>query len=692
MSPPPDHSAPNYELPADLKPAGPSGAQILARERGAASFSSDELSIYLFGQEALDKQRKMIAILEAEPLLDKRSVYYLGRTDLFRWALRKDKRLQQLQIEHNWSREDLLLAESYTDVPGPFGLHRSMFITTLEKMTTDEQRELYLEPARANKIIGCYAQTELGHGSNVQGLETTATWIEEDKEFEIHSPSLTASKWWIGGLGRTADHCILMAQLIVKGERKGPTPFIVPIRDVKTREILPGRLIGDIGSKAGYAATDNGFMLFDHVRVPHIAMLAKLAKLDPDTGLYQPPANPALNYSTLSWVRANIVQQASKVHMRAVTVAIRYCAIRRQFADRDHPLYENGKPLETPVLNYTSVQIRIFPLLARAFAFHYGAKYMFELYAENTAKLEKGDLSLLADMHATSSGLKSYTSIASAQAIEDCRRACGGHGFSLAAGLPTQYANYLPTVTWEGDSYMLTQQTANYLFKTMRALKAGKAPKEETITTDCMLRYLRRSKGERADVKFTGDLLDPLFFARAFGHRAAWQTERALALRDEQKASWNELLVELFQMSKAHSEYVIIRQFAFAILNDKDLNSRPAIRNVVQTLFLLFATHTMVEEGADFLASGFIVPDQFSLLRATVQKSMAELRPNAVALVDAFQIPDYVLNSALGRSDGKVYESLFDFAVREPLNAVKWNVDVNDLETLDIERAERSKL
>ncbi|KAK0524752.1 hypothetical protein OC842_005731 [Tilletia horrida] len=677
MAPPPDHTKPHYELPASLKPAGPSGTDILARERARASFSSDELSLYLFGKEALDKQDAIVAILENDSVLDKSSVYYYGRSDLFRYALRKEKRLQQLQIEHNWSREDVMLADSLCDVPGPFNLNRTMFITTLEKMATDEQRKLYLEPAYANQITGCYAQTELGHGSNVQGLETTATWIEQDKEFEIHSPSLTASKWWIGGLGRSADHAILMAQLIVNGKRKGPHPFIIQIRDVQTREILPGRLIGDIGPKAGYGGVDNGFMLFDHVRVPHVAMLAKLARLDPDSGLYHPPANPALNYGTLSWVRANIVQQASKVHMRAVTVAIRYCSIRRQFQDRDHPLFENGKPLETPVLDYTSVQIRVFPLIARAFAFHYTAKYMFELYHRNQINMDKGDLSLLADMHATSSGLKSYTSIASAQSIEDCRRACGGHGFSLAAGLPTQYANYLPT--------------ARYLFKTMRALKAGNAPKEDTVTTDYMRRYLR-ARQERASIKYTGDLLDPLFFGRAFGHRAAYLTERALALRDEQKRSWNELLVDLFNMSKAHSEYVIVRQFAFAILSDDDLNRRPAIRSVMQQIFLLYACHTMVEEGADFFASGFIDSEQFALLRATVQKTMAELRPNAVALVDAFKLPDYLLNSALGRSDGKVYESLFDFALREPLNAVKWNTDVNDLQTLDIERAERAKL
>jgi acyl-CoA oxidase len=53
---------------------------------------------------------------------------------------------------------------------------------------------------------------------------------------------------------------------------------------------------------------------------------------------------------------------------------------------------------------------------------------------------------------------------------------------------------------------------------------------------------------------------------------------------------------------------------------------------------------------------------------------MSELRPHAVKLVDAWSIPDFLLNSALGRYDGKVYEELFDMAHRRnPLNRVTFN-------------------
>jgi acyl-CoA oxidase len=56
---------------------------------------------------------------------------------------------------------------------------------------------------------------------------------------------------------------------------------------------------------------------------------------------------------------------------------------------------------------------------------------------------------------------------------------------------------------------------------------------------------------------------------------------------------------------------------------------------------------------------------------------MAELRPHAVKLVDAWAIPGYLLDSALGREDGRVYEELFDRAHRrnEVMNGTVFNVD-----------------
>src|SRR5258708_40051997 len=70
---------------------------------------------------------------------------------------------------------------------------------------------------------------------------------------------------------------------------------------------------------------------------------------------------------------------------------------------------------------------------------------------------------LLADLHATSCGLKALGSTTAAEGLEVCRRACGGHGYSSFGGIGAWYADYLPTTTWEGDNYMLTPQVARYV-------------------------------------------------------------------------------------------------------------------------------------------------------------------------------------------------------------------------------------
>ena len=206
-------------IPSNLKPAGTPGSQLLAIERKKASFDSALMAEYLFGREYLDKDAELVELLSKDPsgAFDKSTWGYLGRTDKFRAALKKDKRLAQLALEHGWDRNVSQHAESLVDLPGPFGLHKSMFITTIDSMGTDEQKAKFLGPALNFEIIGCYAQTELGHGSNVQGIETLAVYDESTQEYDLHSPSMTSSKWWIGGLGRSATHAIVMAQLVSGG-------------------------------------------------------------------------------------------------------------------------------------------------------------------------------------------------------------------------------------------------------------------------------------------------------------------------------------------------------------------------------------------------------------------------------------------------------------------------------------------
>ncbi|KAI4745819.1 acyl-CoA oxidase [Aureobasidium sp. EXF-12298] len=673
--------APTPSWVKDLKPAGPQGTELLSQERSKSNVNVEALTKFLHTQEGLDRKRSILKILQQEKVFDKSQNYFAGRIDRFETALARAKRLRQLQVKHNWTDTDKSVANELISEPGPYGLHESMFLITLRDQGTPEQHEKFLKPARNYEYIGCYAQTELGHGSNVRGLETTATWSPEDKTFIINSPTLTASKWWIGSLGRTANHAVVMAQLYINNKPYGPHPFVVQIRDLKTHQPLENIHIGDIGPKFGYNTMDNGFLLFNKVKIPHISMLARFSSVDPSTSKYLRPASPSLIYGTLTWVRSTIVLQSGSVLARGVTIATRYAAVRRQFQDRDA---QDPKSDENQVLNYTTVQIRLLTLLATCYALHFTGRGMMQLYEANQKKMSQDagksnakrgagpeevtpGSDLLADLHATSCGLKSLASSTAVDGLEVCRRACGGHGYSNFSGIGPWYADYLPTATWEGDNYMLTQQVARYLLKSARTVLKGNEPTNDT--TAILANFLAKSEtGAAFNIMDKDEDL-----VAAFAWRSAFLTFEALKHRDENKKAWNDLLVDFYRLSRAHSQYMVVKNF-YEALNSSSINSEldPPTIDLMHKLFRLYALHTLESEASEFYTSAAVTVRQIQLARTNaVMKLLAEIRPHAVRLVDAWDFPDWQLDSSLGRYDGKVYEDMFYRASElNPLNAI----------------------
>ncbi|KAI0995154.1 Peroxisomal acyl-coenzyme A oxidase 1 [Podosphaera aphanis] len=665
-----------------LKPSSPQGSELLKIERDKSNVSIEKLSKFLFTTEILDRRQKILEVLQSEKIFDKSQNYFDGRVDRFKTALARSKMLRKLQVKHNWVHEQLVEAVDLMSEPGPYGLHASMFMTTLRDQGTPEQHKLFLEPAENYKYIGCYAQTELGHGSNVRGLETTATWNPEDRTFTLHSPFLTSSKWWIGSLGRTANHAVVMAQLIIGGKPYGPHPFFCQIRDLETHKPLEGIHVGDIGPKFGYNTMDNGFLLFNKFKIPHVNMLSRFSGVDPNTNKYIRPVSASLVYGTLTWVRSTIVLQSGGVLARGVTIAIRYAAVRRQFQDRD--AISNAHD-ENQVLNYTMVQYRLLPLLAATFALHFTGRAMMALYQESQNKMNQkvgveidkkrgagpeethSGSDLLADLHATSCGLKALASSTAAEGLEVTRRACGGHGYSSFAGIGAWYADYLPTPTWEGDNYMLTQQVARYLLKSARAVLKGNASNNDTTR-------ILKSFLEKQDTGAAHDILSSdSDIVAAFAWRTAFLTFDALKHRDVEKKSWNSLLVDFWRLSTAHSQYLVVKSFYDILQSDSiEYELDPTTIGVLHKLFRLYALATLEKEATEFFSSGAVTIRQIQLTKTkAVMQLLEDIRPHALRLVDAWQFSDWQLDSSLGRKDGKVYEDMFYRANElNPLNGL----------------------
>ena len=233
-------------------------------------------------------------------------------------------------------------------------------LKNLEAQMSPEQRAYWVPKAERFEILGCYAQTELGHGSNLRRIETTATFDQDTDEIVLNSPTLSSTKFWIGSLGCWATHAIVVARLNVKGKDLGNHLFLVQVRDLDTQDLLPGISIYDHAEKAlgAFAGMDNGAMRFYEKRIPRTQMLAGMASLDRD-GKYHPPKNTKHSYTSMVLIRGLLSEELGLEMAKAIYIGIQYAGFRRQFG-ADSPDAQ-----ETRVIEYASVQKRLFPALSR---------------------------------------------------------------------------------------------------------------------------------------------------------------------------------------------------------------------------------------------------------------------------------------------------------------------------------------
>ena len=668
----------------------------LARERASSTFPARELAALLAGgEDKLVLREKVGDAVRAHPVFSKKGKYFMERADLYRTTLEKYLALPALAAELSARGVGDPMAigrviREMIDEPGGLDLHLGMFIPTIQGQADEEQKKFWMPRCVALKIIGTYAQTELGHGTYIRGLETTATYDPSTEQFVIHSPTLTSTKWWPGGMGKTATHAIVMARLVThRGEDKGPHAFVVQIRANEDHATMPGVTAGDIGPKMGYNAVDNGYLRFDHVRVPRRAMLMKHAAMAKD-GTYTPPPVAKAAYGTMVFVRSDIVMNAALYMKKAAVIATRYNLVRRQSNPGSAPNSRRDaqlpKHVELQVMDYQHSQRSLFPVLARAFAFHCTSDYMRRMYFEYEKKSRaSADFSALPELHATSSGLKAYCSWATKDAIELCRLCCGGQGFMALAGFGTTFGNYAPNATYEGDNNVLCLQTARYLLKVRRA--AARASRCERAwrkrrRTPPRTRRLRRrrtappgtcSKTRRAP----GMGRDG---ARAATPTRCWRRTRTAARRLVSAATrragsrsadeaMQSDMVAWIKAAKAHCAYVVLKTFkeAVAEVREKRWVSR-ATQSAMERLVALHGLATMDDAMGDFLEDGYVDVAGAERVRAEISELLLELRPDAAALTDAFALDDYFLNSALGASDGDVYARLYAEVQDAPFN------------------------
>lgn len=496
----------------------------------------------------------------------------------------------------------------------------------------------------------------MGHGSDVQNLETVAEFDLAKDEFVMSSPTMTSAKMWPGDLGIFSTHAMVFAQLKIKGASHGVQPFLVPIRDMETHELLPGVEAGDIGPKMGYGTKDNGFLRLNNVRIPRENMLMKYAKVSKN-GEFKIVGNEKALYGIMLGVRLIIAGYSFRQLGYALTIATRYSFVRTQFKDENKT--------ERKILDYQLQQEKLFPLLAQYYAMAFGSYKLRKMVEENLTRIQTSDFSYLNETHIALAGTKAMYTYTNFSGIERCRLACGGHGFSHYSGIPALHLDYAANCTLEGENTVMFLQVARYLLKMLNKLSKGQALPAtfEYLVSGTQLLQEKCPAQNTVEISSLDTLRKLLIVNVSYlATRAGEIMLEGVGEGSSMREVWDKKAgIILVEAARAHTLFFTFKSFADGLRKIQDEN----LRAIMTKLCILYAIHEILERPLGLIESGYLLGEQIKLMQEVKEKIYIEIRPFAIGLVDANLLSDNTLRSALGRNDGRVYETMFEWAQKE---------------------------
>ncbi|KAF4520517.1 hypothetical protein B566_EDAN004801, partial [Ephemera danica] len=184
----------------------------LANERKKCTFNTLELTYFLDGgaDKCTERREKEEYFLADPELESKIPMEYMSHEEQYRECMRKSaivlKKLKNFESNQNKVYRDMIFRRRM-GIPLEMAIYKDgnpnlsqdgMFIPGILGHATPEQQKVWIQRALDMEIRGTFAQTELGHGTFVRGLETTATYHPETEEFELNSPTVSSYKWWPG--------------------------------------------------------------------------------------------------------------------------------------------------------------------------------------------------------------------------------------------------------------------------------------------------------------------------------------------------------------------------------------------------------------------------------------------------------------------------------------------------------------
>ncbi|MEZ4943970.1 MAG: acyl-CoA dehydrogenase [Cyclobacteriaceae bacterium] len=520
-----------------------------------------------------------------------------------------------------------------------FGVQFGLWGMSVYFLGTEKHHKKYIKDIGTLELPGCFAMTETGHGSNVKGILTTATYDHEDQTFVIHTPCEEARKEYIGNAALHGQAATVFAKLIINGIDYGVSAFVVPLRN-KQGVLHPGVTIKDCGRKMGLNGVDNGVIYFDNVRVPKDEMLDRFAGVDEDGKFTSPIASDNRRFftmlGTLVGGRIGIPRSGNSASKSGLTIAIKYGDQRRQFGPEHAP--------EVPILNYRTHQRRLMPLLANVYALHFSLQYLTDRFINRSEE----DMQ---EIEALAAGMKSFATWNTTHTLQECREACGGKGYLTENRIDDLKNDSDIYTTFEGDNTVLMQLVAKSRLTEF---------KQEFSNIDFfgILNYV----GSQAKTSITemnpltirntdeDHLLDPEFQLSAFRYRerdiltsAAKRLKKHLDSGMDSFDAFNQTQYHLVNVGHAYIERIILEQFIAQVERTQD----KACKAVLKKLCDLFALSQIEKNKGWYLEHDYMAGAKTKAIRKLINKLCWEIRQEAVPLVDAFKIPESCLSAPI---------------------------------------------